>query len=117
VIHEAGFDDTFYYFGNERQVRDWPIVREFFFVQCLSCCGTADFATLRACFGSPLSSPFSAGDPGSHLWNVADPRVCGKENDPSSPPFLSRPCPPSPVFPYREASGADPLNPAIGGDL
>jgi len=34
VIHEAGFDDTFYYFGNERQIRDWPIVREFFFVQC-----------------------------------------------------------------------------------
>ena len=34
VIHETGFDDTFYYFGNERQIRDWPIVREFFFVQC-----------------------------------------------------------------------------------
>ena len=34
MIHEAGFDDTFYYFGNERQIRDWPIVREFFFVQC-----------------------------------------------------------------------------------
>ena len=30
----TGFDDTFYYFGNERQIRDWPIVREFFFVQC-----------------------------------------------------------------------------------
>ena len=22
MIHEAGFDDTFYYFGNERQIRD-----------------------------------------------------------------------------------------------
>ena len=29
MIHETGFDDTFYYFGNEREVRDWPIVREF----------------------------------------------------------------------------------------
>jgi len=28
VIHETGFGDTFYYFGNERQIRDWPIVRE-----------------------------------------------------------------------------------------
>jgi len=26
VIHETGYDDTFYYFGNERQIRDWPIV-------------------------------------------------------------------------------------------
>ena len=34
MIHETGFDDTFYYFGNERQIRDWPIVREFFFIQC-----------------------------------------------------------------------------------
>jgi len=33
MIHETGFDDTFYYFGNERQIRDWPIVREFFFIQ------------------------------------------------------------------------------------
>ena len=29
MIHETGFDDTFYYLGNERQIRDWPIVREF----------------------------------------------------------------------------------------
>ena len=28
-----GFDDTFYYFGNERQVRDWPVVGEFLFIQ------------------------------------------------------------------------------------
>jgi len=28
VIHETVFDDTLYYFGNERQIRDWPIVRE-----------------------------------------------------------------------------------------
>ena len=28
MIHETGFGDTFYYFGNERQIRDWPIVRE-----------------------------------------------------------------------------------------
>ena len=34
VIHETGFDDTFYYLENERQIRDWPIVREFFFIQC-----------------------------------------------------------------------------------
>ena len=34
MIHEAGFDDTFYYFGNERLIGDWPIVWEFFFVQC-----------------------------------------------------------------------------------
>ena len=34
MIYETGFDDTFYYFGNERQIRDWPIVREFFFIQC-----------------------------------------------------------------------------------
>jgi len=33
VIHERGFDDTFYYFGNERQIRDWPIVGEFLFIQ------------------------------------------------------------------------------------
>ena len=26
VIHDTGFDDTFYCFGNERQIRDWPIV-------------------------------------------------------------------------------------------
>ena len=32
MIHETGFDDMFYYFGNERQIRDWPIVREFFFI-------------------------------------------------------------------------------------
>ena len=25
MIRETGFDDTFYYFGNERQIRDWPI--------------------------------------------------------------------------------------------
>ena len=31
MIHETRFDDTFYYLGNER---DWPIVREFFFIQC-----------------------------------------------------------------------------------
>ena len=36
MIHETGFDDTFYYFGNERQIRfrDWPIVGEFFFIKC-----------------------------------------------------------------------------------
>ena len=27
-MHETGFDDTFYYFGNERQIPDWPIVGE-----------------------------------------------------------------------------------------
>ena len=26
MICETGYDDTFYYFGNERQIRDWPIV-------------------------------------------------------------------------------------------
>jgi len=26
VIHETEFDDSFYYFGNKRQIRDWPIV-------------------------------------------------------------------------------------------
>jgi len=25
VIHETGFDNTFYYFGSERQIRDWPV--------------------------------------------------------------------------------------------
>jgi len=34
VIHETGFDDTFCYFGNERQIQDWPIAGEFFFIQC-----------------------------------------------------------------------------------
>jgi len=34
VICETGFDNTFYYFGNERQMRDWPIAGEFFFIQC-----------------------------------------------------------------------------------
>jgi len=29
------FDDTFYYFGKERQIQDWPIVGEFLFIQCL----------------------------------------------------------------------------------
>jgi len=26
VIYETGVYNTFYYFGNERQIRDWPIV-------------------------------------------------------------------------------------------
>jgi len=26
VIHETGFDNTFCYFGNEREIGDWPIV-------------------------------------------------------------------------------------------
>ena len=30
MIHEAGFDDTFYYFGNERQIRDWPLHHSIF---------------------------------------------------------------------------------------
>ena len=34
VIRETGFDDTFYYLGNERQIRDWPIVQQFVFIQC-----------------------------------------------------------------------------------
>ena len=33
VIYVTGFDDTFYYFENERLIRDWPIAGEFF-VQC-----------------------------------------------------------------------------------
>jgi len=33
MIHETGLDDTFCYFGNERQIRDWPVVREFLFSQ------------------------------------------------------------------------------------
>ena len=33
MIHETGFDDTFYYFGNERQIRVWPVVEEFLFIQ------------------------------------------------------------------------------------
>jgi len=32
VICEAGFDNTFYYFGYEREVRDWTVVRELIFV-------------------------------------------------------------------------------------
>jgi len=28
VICEAGFNKTFYYFGYERKVRDWTVVRE-----------------------------------------------------------------------------------------
>jgi len=33
VICEAGFDNTFYYFGYRREVRDWTVVRELIFVQ------------------------------------------------------------------------------------
>ena len=29
---EAGLDNTFYYFGYEREVRDWTVVRELIFV-------------------------------------------------------------------------------------
>ena len=32
VICEAIFDNTFYYFGYERGVRDWTVVRELIFV-------------------------------------------------------------------------------------
>jgi len=32
VICEAGFNNTFYYFGYERKVRDWAVVRELIFV-------------------------------------------------------------------------------------
>jgi len=33
VIHEMGFDNMFCYFGNERQIQDWPVVGEFPFIQ------------------------------------------------------------------------------------
>ena len=45
MIHETGFDDTFYYFGNERQIRDWPIVREFYLFVCV---GREDISETRA---------------------------------------------------------------------
>jgi len=32
VICEAGFNNTFNYFGYERKVRDWTVVRELIFV-------------------------------------------------------------------------------------
>ena len=32
MIHESGFNDTLYYFGYERQIRDWPVVGEFVFI-------------------------------------------------------------------------------------
>ena len=34
MIHDTGFNDTFYYFGNERQIWDWPVVGQFFFIHC-----------------------------------------------------------------------------------
>jgi len=33
VICEAGFNNTFYYFGYERKDRDWTVVRELIFVE------------------------------------------------------------------------------------
>jgi len=33
VIHETEFDDTVYDFGNDRQIRDWPVVGQFLFIQ------------------------------------------------------------------------------------
>jgi len=33
VIHETGFDDTLHYFGNERQIRNSPVVGELLFIQ------------------------------------------------------------------------------------
>ena len=33
MIHERGFDDTFYYFGYEKKIRDWPVVGVFLFIQ------------------------------------------------------------------------------------
>jgi len=32
MIRETGFDDAFCYFENERQIRDWPVVRQFLFI-------------------------------------------------------------------------------------
>jgi len=32
MICEAGFNNTFYYFGYERKVKDWAVVRELIFV-------------------------------------------------------------------------------------
>ena len=32
VICEAGFNNTFYYFGYERKVRDWTVVGQLIFV-------------------------------------------------------------------------------------
>ena len=33
MICEKGFNNTFYYFGYERKVRDWMVVRELIFVK------------------------------------------------------------------------------------
>ena len=69
VICETGVDDTFYYFGNERQIRDWPIAAigilyriMLFFRKSYSC---SSFAASIASCKALLISSISVANPSS----------------------------------------------------